>query len=288
MNSTQRYTSPLCSCVVCQKLISQRGIHSHYLANHGTEEQQRKQKSGIGHGAYKSVTAQHSKKIKMVELYKSNPNYCTHCNNELEYPKRKNKFCSSVCAASHNNKLRPTRTSASKLKTSVSLKSRTAPFTRVKFCSCEVCGNSFMWNSVTKGSNRFCSSVCQNTHISVVVSNRLKNPIYRKTHNYGRGKRSWMETSFETWLNENNVSSFSTETHFWNHETNKNIFVDFLFEDLKLIIELDGTQHRNTVEKDRIRDKFLTSVGYNVVRISYNDYKKQTRLDEIKQLVGIP
>lgn len=111
----------------------------------------------------------------------------------------------------------------------------------------------------------------------------LKVPENRK--NLGRGKRSYLELSFEEWLKDNNISTYKTEFHFWNEENKKNYFVDFLFEDKKLIIELDGTQHKKTIEKDKIRDLFLNSIGYKVLRISYEDYKKGMYKEEIIRLI---
>lgn len=37
---------------------------------------------------------------------KTNPSFCKNCNSILPYKKRKNKFCSSSCSASYNNKQR--------------------------------------------------------------------------------------------------------------------------------------------------------------------------------------
>jgi very-short-patch-repair endonuclease len=67
---------------------------------------------------------------------------------------------------------------------------------------------------------------------------------------------------------------------------NKSYYVDFLFEDLNLIIELDGKQHEKTKEKDTIRDEFLKRVyNLNIVRITHKEYKTKSRIDEIKRLL---
>jgi len=52
--------------------------------------------------------------------------------------------------------------------------------------------------------------------------------------------------------------------------------VDFLCEEKKLIIELDGGQHFSPEgkAKDRIRDAFLSIHGYRVVRIFNDDVIK--------------
>ena len=56
---------------------------------------------------------------------------------------------------------------------------------------------------------------------------------------------------------------------------------------MKLIIELDGTQHRNTVMQDAMRDDYLISIGYRVLRITHREYVKQTRIDEVKRLLNM-
>ena len=109
--------------------------------------------------------------------------------------------------------------------------------------------------------------------ISIARTEWLKNPQNRK--NLGRHKRSWMELTFESYLNDNNIIGWESEVHFWNAELGKNYFPDFIFESKKLIIELDGTQHRLTVEQDRVRDEWFTRIGYKVVRIPIAEFKQR-------------
>lgn len=101
----------------------------------------------------------------------------------------------------------------------------------------------------------------------------LKNPENRK--NLGRHKRSWMELTFEKYLADNGITGWDSEVHFWNEELRKNYFPDFIFESKKLIIELDGTQHRKTVEQDAIRDQWFESKGYKVIRIPHPEFKER-------------
>jgi very-short-patch-repair endonuclease len=110
-------------------------------------------------------------------------------------------------------------------------------------------------------------------HLSKIRTEWLKNPLNRK--NLGRHKRSWMELTFESYLKENKITGWDTEVHFWNNDLGKNYFPDFIFEDKKLIIELDGTQHRKTKEQDSIRDNWFLTKEYNVVRITVEEFKKR-------------
>jgi very-short-patch-repair endonuclease len=109
--------------------------------------------------------------------------------------------------------------------------------------------------------------------LSKIRTEWLKNPLNRK--NLGRHKRSWMELTFEEYLKYNNITGWDTEVHFWNEELRKNYFPDFIFEERKLIIELDGTQHRKTVEQDAIRDLWFGSKGYKVIRVPVEEFKKR-------------
>lgn len=125
---------------------------------------------------------------------------------------------------------------------------------------------------------RFGASLTGHTEESKQKISKARTEWLKKSENrknLGRHKRSWMETKFEIYLTENNIIGWDTEVHFWNNELRKNYFPDFIFEEQKLIIELDGTQHRNTVELDKIRDKWFLTKGYKVVRISHAEFKER-------------
>ena len=109
--------------------------------------------------------------------------------------------------------------------------------------------------------------------LSEFKSNWLKNPENRKS--IGRGKQSWMEQSFQKWLEENLIEGWETEKHFWSPTIRKNYYCDFVFENKKLIIELDGTQHLKTIEQDKIRDDWLGTLGYRVVRVQHKEFKER-------------
>jgi Protein of unknown function (DUF559) len=114
---------------------------------------------------------------------------------------------------------------------------------------------------------------------------------YDPRNNRGRHKRSWLEISFEDWLKINNIIDFDTEHHVVkrNEQGNylKSYYIDFYFPNLKLGIELDGTQHKNTVEADQVRDSYIESLGIKIIRITHKEYINQTKLELIKKLLGI-
>ncbi|MDZ7682380.1 MAG: DUF559 domain-containing protein [Fodinibius sp.] len=53
--------------------------------------------------------------------------------------------------------------------------------------------------------------------------------------------------------------------------------VDFISRKLKLIIEMDGYSHKFKHEEDKLRDKDLSELGYNVVRFSEKEVRNDLR-----------
>jgi very-short-patch-repair endonuclease len=338
-------------CESCDKSFkSSRGLTSHYRCHDPLMVNAMREYS---ESSRLKATKQFSlnayiNRLNTYTIYTNNCNTCKECSCCLLFEYRSNKFCSSKCAAIHNNKIRKeqgwSRTEESKQKVSITLKnhhndvklskygmvsdklydktcvkcstSHTTHSKNKKLCQncandrkcqaidkhnaklskdksryskiiiqkCTMCDNLVLIRN--KKTSKTCSKECYNKNLSIKSSERLKNPEYRKNR-YGRHKRSYMETSFSEWLISNGIKH-KTEEHFYNHEINKHYFADFYFEASKLIIELDGTQHRHTVENDAIRDEFLTRFhGFNVVRITHKQYIKNERLEEIKNLLGI-
>ena len=66
------------------------------------------------------------------------------------------------------------------------------------------------------------------------------------------------------------------------------MFASFYFEDLKLSIELDGTQHNKTLEYDATRDaNILFEHGVYIYRISHKEYKSGIKIDEVRNLLSM-
>jgi very-short-patch-repair endonuclease len=63
---------------------------------------------------------------------------------------------------------------------------------------------------------------------------------------------------------------------FRRQETIGKYIVDFVCYEKKIIIELDGGQHSEHEEKDQIRDEWLRSGGFKIVRFWNNDVLKKT------------
>lgn len=203
-----------------------------------------------------------------MHVAKHNVDYgkCKHCGESL---KTKSIFCSNSCSTTYNN-----------LRRDSSIRPGPKPFigpprhprkkqvVKLKENTCIVCSALF----IGKGHRKTCSVKCRGELLS---------------KNRGRYKRSFLETSFSTWLDQHKINH-KIEVSFYNTELSKNYCVDFLFPQFNLIIELDGTQHKLTVEKDKIRDEYITRVfGYNIIRITHKEYVSKSRLLEIQKVLQV-
>lgn len=97
-----------------------------------------------------------------------------------------------------------------------------------------------------------------------------------------RRKISWMEETFAKWLFDRQIP-YKSEVHFRNMDLDKSYFVDFLFDELKLIVELDGNQHEKRKEHDEERDKYLKSLGYEVIRITHHEYQQKSKVGILEE-----
>ena len=197
---------------------------------------------------------------------------CPCCSTDFVQQKGNQTYCSAACRKSTNRKKPKERHSKRVLKTCI------------KFQKCKGCDGWALLVSSLRKQSKYCSPVCSKRSHSRQQSERLSKPENRT--NLGRGKKSYLEKSFEEWLTSFDIP-FEAEVKIYNTELNKNYFVDFLFKDLNLVVELDGTQHEKTKEQDAIRDDYIQRViGYKVLRIKHKEYVKKSRYEEICNLLG--
>jgi len=66
--------------------------------------------------------------------------------------------------------------------------------------------------------------------------------------------------------------------HFYRQKPVGDYIVDFFCPRAKLVIEIDGSHHvvGETIEYDRIRDDYLSSLGLRVLRFANNDVLNNT------------
>ncbi len=103
---TPIYKSPLCSCILCRKECSVKGINSHFLISHDSvhraaHKERRAKQSTSGKPNKLAVDKQ-----KRIQQYNTNPNLCNVCNNDIPYHLRNTPTCSKSCAAVNGNKKR--------------------------------------------------------------------------------------------------------------------------------------------------------------------------------------
>jgi very-short-patch-repair endonuclease len=239
-------------------------------------------------------------KEKKILEYLKNPTLCKKCNSIIDYDHSSNQFCSHSCCATYNNLLRGPRSQKSKDKTSATLKGK--PTTKKQIVSvsknktkiicvrvkhspvvlyCPICRNLFVV-PYTKRKQKTCSVKCKN----ISIGRQMKNYIaITPLHKLNRSpiKRSYMEKSFEDWLitkgMKHSLHGYLYEIRFRNKISKKNWRADFVFPKQRIIVELDGTQH-NAADREKldiIRDEFLVSRGWQVIRISHAEYKAKTK-----------
>lgn len=111
--------------------------------------------------------------------------FCLNCGKELK--KRQNKFCSSSCAASFNNKKRGERSEETKKKISESLKLKYEPN------KCIICGN-----IIDNRHKKYCSDECKNKNKVNTLKHKKYSNIKLKKICKGCGKEyeGYRETDF--------------------------------------------------------------------------------------------
>jgi len=113
------------------------------------------------------------------------------------------------------------------------------------------------------------------------ISKRISEGL-KKCHSEGRhpgwshintdkNRRSYPEKYFiEVFENNNLYNRFKIEEKY----PFGKYFLDFLFLDINLVIEIDGIQHYRdieAIEHDRVRDEFLVENGFKVYRINWSN-----------------
>ena len=205
---------------------------------------------------------------------------CENCGNVFRTSIQNKIFCSEEC--------RVEKRAAKRLALNRSRSTKPGNYNNfvcsVEFSYCPICNKPFI-SKAKRILRKYCSKTCSLKAASIRQSAWLSKAENRG--NLGRHKKSYPEEMFIKWLDINNVS-YRFEPKFENTDEGKYYFPDFVFDEIKLIIELDGTQHRNTLEKDRIRDEYITSkYGYTVKRFWCKDFLKGIHYNEICSLLGV-
>lgn len=135
----------ICSCIICKQQFSVKGFYSHYTRSH-TEEGNIKAKEYSVLGVIKSKQMCENLQSNKIQQYNLSPNKCVCCNKPLPYDKKRNKFCNSSCAATHNNQKinYPKRKKEQKItktkKISKFRESVCGEYTQIYLCTCKITG----------------------------------------------------------------------------------------------------------------------------------------------------
>lgn len=274
MTDTTKYLGKI-SCCKCTKIFSTKSFHTHFQRIHLKTQTNYDNQYLIGSKVAKEKAAIGKNNVELE--FNKNPKLCKCCSKPLPFEKwyanRKITFCNRTCSTTFNNSVRV-------IIDRKSPEFNHAPYTKIAFC-CQ-CNKVFQrFNSYT---NKTCSPECKSELLCSIQQTRIQNG-WNPNLNRGRNAPSFLESSFANWLNLHQIP-FQTEFPFKriNHlgEYQRTYFVDFYFEHLNLIIELDGSQHKNTIEYDTERDEYISNqYGLKIIRLTHSEYVKNLRLDEI-------
>lgn len=234
-------------------------------------------------------------------------NYCLNCGKNVA---NRNKFCSSSCAATFNNKKRIVSDKTKKM-ISDKLKNRKLTNKQINSISgdkngrwkggksvlnkeservCVHCNKNFIAGLISNGRlsrSKFCSNTCKNKSSSENLKQKGRDGLLAGWTT--RNIISYPEQFFIKVLNNNNIEFIH------NYPVNKkdlgindpyNYFLDFYIKDKNIDLEIDGNQHKDRKEHDMIRDKSLTENGYIVYRINWKNINTERGKEYIKEEIN--
>lgn len=254
------------TCPICNKLFKQL-TNTHLKKSHNLSMQDfdrlypnfTKQTNDI----YSNTEKMNQRIIK----YNKSPNRCTHCDNPIEYEKRRNKFCSSSCSASFNNSNRELSDDTKK-KISKTLSDKHTPNLHELICSS--CGKEFLHKKVNK---KTCSSECNHK-------------IQIETLKYNAVKAGQISASIQVKRSKNEIELFNLLASHYDCLHNIPLFngwdADIIIPSLNLAILWNGPWHyidvmkghsfKQTFNRDLIKLSEIQKKNYNFIIVKdYNN-----------------
>mgnify|MGYP003590055659 CR=1 FL=1 len=130
--------------------------------------------------------------------------------------------------------------------------------------------------------------ICSNTCFKLRM--RQVHDLYPNLIHNRSTSESYLEKSFREYIEDNGYikdENYKQEYNF-TLKSGKRYIADFYFPDLKIIIEMDGKQHQDTVEEDAIRDNLiLEEFKIQTYRVTWKEWNKKTKMELINKLLGI-
>lgn len=224
--------------------------------------------------------------LQLPDIIENKFTKCKYCGKEI---KKARSFCSQSCCAKYNNTKRII-SEETKRKIAETLKNKTdcernengrKVFTYI----CKQCGKQF--KTIHKNIT-YCSKQCSQSSLEVIEKQRQKRILLIKQGKH-KGWQSRNITSYaeKFWIKvlDNNNIQYIREDH-----SNKKYFLDFLIEKngKKIDLEIDGKQHKykDRKESDKIRDTFLSDLGYIIYRIDWNEVKTDKGKQEMNNKIN--
>ena len=190
---------------------------------------------------------------------------CENCNKEHDGSYGSGRFCSSKCARAFSTKIK-----RKEINEKVSLKLKKNPD-----YFCKDCGKKLIKKTITG----YCSN-CYLTKYNKVFSTEVRTKISkankgRSRWNIHRNQISYAERFWKKVL-ENNKIDFKREVAIKQADEQHCYFLDFVIGNIDL--EIDGKQHKDAdrIISDTKRDEYLTSLGFKVYRIEWNEINSST------------
>jgi very-short-patch-repair endonuclease len=203
---------------------------------------------------------------------------CEYCNEEHNGSYKTGRFCSEKCARGFSTKAK-----RKEINETVSKKLTKAPYLKI----CPYCKKEFQSK---RGKKVFCSVSCGSLNTQSKKENRdkLRNAqlklIENGTHQGWKTRTkdpSYPEKYFISLFEKENIKGWERE-----YPIGK-FFIDFAFIKQKLALEIDGKQHEERKEKDKIKDNFLEKNNWKVFRIKWynpiNENNKEKLYDQINE-----
>ena len=233
---------------------------------------------------------------------------CLHCNKEFKRKitnvKTKNqKFCNRICSTVYMNTHR-SKEEREVINTKLSLKLKgtkckkykkltiklqniyTYIFnikyiikaTKIHTLSCNICFKIFKHSNKN---TKLCSKQCFNLRMKQVHKEHPHLILNRSN------PESYLEKSFREYVEQKGYiknKSFTQENH-WTLKSGKRYISDFYFPSLNLIVEMDGLQHEQTKEEDKLKDNSIyNEFKVKTLRITHKEWIKKTKLTEIESI----
>jgi very-short-patch-repair endonuclease len=215
---------------------------------------------------------------------------CKNCNKEHEGTYGSGRFCSKTCARGFSTKAKRKEINAL---VSETLKTRDLGHERKIKKICLECKKEFIvnWNDRDR---IYCSNYCSTRTISTETRENLSKAI----------KQGIKNGTCKGWKSRKDKKPSYPEKYFISLFENEKIegwkrdykvgrwFIDFAFENKMIALEIDGSQHEQRKEHDKIKDDFLKKNNWQVIRIKWfnpinenNKEKLYPQIENFKSLI---